>query len=130
MESILASCVLIAQIWRILPGQKIFDIGCEQDIDIARPEYGRPCTAKESHGYAMKSELRSPLTFLRSDTPSFLRDLHRPVREIFDSVALFHNRWYFAKSQSVYDLFQTTADDAQTPRVYLCEYSYETSLDE
>ena len=140
--------LLVAQVWGISPGQKILDIGCGQGesclvlallvgpsghitgIDIAQPEYGSPYTVKESHEYSKKSVLGRRLTFIRSDTPSFLRALHCPAREIFDSVALFHSLWYFPNSQSVYDLFRTLADDAQAPRVYLCEYSYETSIDE
>ncbi|KAK6814602.1 Methyltransferase ustM [Aspergillus parasiticus] len=140
--------LLIADAWGITPGQRILDIGCGQGesclvlallvgpsghitgIDIAQPEYGSPYTVKESHDYVRKSELGPRITFLRADTPSFLRDLHRPAREVFDSVALFHSLWYFPNPQSVYDLFRTLAVDAQAPRVYLCEYSYEISLEE
>lgn len=140
--------LLSAQAWGISPGQKILDIGCGQGesslvlaevvgpsghitgIDNAPASYGRPYTVKESHEYAKQSALGPRLTFVRSDTPSFLRDLPRPAGKLFDSVALCNSLWYFPNSQSVYDLFRTLANDAQAPRVYLCEYSYETSLDE
>ncbi|KAE8351282.1 hypothetical protein BDV28DRAFT_22528 [Aspergillus coremiiformis] len=136
----------IANAWGITPGQRILDIGCGQGesclvlallvgtsghitgIDTAQPEYGSPFTVQQSHEYAKQSTLGSSLTFLRTDTRSFLHRIGHPASDLFDAAVLCHSLWYFPDRQSVADLFHTLSA-AGVPRVYLCEYSYEASVE-
>jgi len=125
----------LIQVWDILPGERILEIGCGQGdctvtlatavgeeghvtaIDPAPLDYGRPFTLGQAQAHLSASIVGSRITFVQAEPIAFLQS----SSERYTTAVLAHCIWYFASPATLSNIL--TALSARVDRICLAEYA-------